>query len=140
MGWTLNAGTNNGDGSWTVQTSDPPPFVTTTADFADAMVLPVTMTWTNADGTTGNAVVLDNVEAYAPGSPIFAVSADDHLTSSSGNDLFVFAQPIANDVIHSFDAAADKIDLIGFNGVTGFADLAIANDANGNAVITLATG
>ena len=58
--------------------------------------------------------LLDNVEAYAPGNPIFAVSADDHLTASSAADLLVFAQPIANDLIHNFDAAADKIDLIGF--------------------------
>jgi hypothetical protein len=114
--------------------------ITTAADFTGAMILPVTMAWTNADGTTSSAVVYDNVEAYASGSPIFAVSADDHLTGSSGDDLFVFAQPIANDTIHNFDAAADKIDLIGFNGVTDFANLAIANDANGNAVITLATG
>ena len=118
----MSAGTNNGDGTWTVQTNDPSTLtVTTPADFTGAMVLQVAMTWTNADGSTGSSVVLDNVEAYAPGSPIFAVSADDHLTGSSGDDLFVFAQPIANDVIHSFDAAADKIDLIGFNGVTGFA-------------------
>ena len=50
------------------------------------------------------------------------------------------AQPIANDTIHNFDAAADKIDLIGFAGVSGFADLSIADDANGNAVITLTNG
>ena len=139
-GWSLNAGTNNGDGTWTVQTTDLSALtITTAADFTGAMVLPVTMSWTNTDGTTGDAIVYDNVEAYAPGSAIFAVSADDHLTGSSNADLFVFAQPIANDVIHSFDAAADKIDLIGF-GVTGFDDLSIANDANGNAVITLAAG
>jgi Ca2+-binding RTX toxin-like protein len=85
-------------------------------------------------------LVRDNVEAYTPGSPIFAVSADDHLTASSAADLLVFAQPIANDTIHNFDAAADKIDLIGFPGVSNYADLAIADDANGNAVITLANG
>ena len=83
--------------------------------------------------------VLDNVEAYAPGSPIFAVSSDDHLTASSGADLLVFAQPIANDTIHSFDASNDTIDLIGF-GAAQFSDLSIADDANGNAVVTLASG
>ena len=140
-GWSLNTGTNNGDGTWTVLTDDTSTLtITTPADFTGAMVLPVTMTWTNADGTTGSSVILDNVEAYAPGSPIFALSVDDHLTGSSGADQFVLAQPIANDVIHSFDASADKIDLIGFNGVTGFADLDIANDADGNAVITLTSG
>src|SRR6185295_5896756 len=55
-------------------------------------------------------------------------------------DLLVFAQPIAHDVVHSFDAAADTIDLIGFTGVGGFADLSIADDANGNAFITLGGG
>ena len=63
------------------------------------------------------ASIADNVEAYAPGSPIFALSGDDHLTGSSGNDLFVFAQPIGNDTIYNFDAAHDQIDLIGFDGL-----------------------
>jgi hypothetical protein len=139
--WTLNGWTNLGDGSWRIRTSDPSILtVTTAATYAGAMVLNLTERWTNADGSAGRAVVADNVEAYAPGSPIFAVSADDHLTGSSGNDLFVFAQPIAHDTIHSFDAAADRIDLIGFTGVAGFGDLAIADDASGNAVVTLGSG
>jgi len=139
--WVLNSGTKQADGSWIVETNDPGSLtVTTPAGFTGALVLNVAQSWTNADGTTGSAVILDNVEAFAPSSPIFAVSADDHLTGSSGDDLFVFAQPIANDVIHNFDAVADKIDLIGFTGINGFADLTIANDGNGNAVITLASG
>ena len=140
-GWMLNAGTNNGGGTWTVHTNDPTSLtVTTAAGFTGAMVLNVAQSWTNADGITGSAVVADNVEAYAPGSPIFAVSSVDHLTGSSASDLFVFAQPIANDTIHNFNVAADKIDLIGFAGVTGMNDLNIANDANGNAVITAGSG
>uniref|UniRef100_UPI0010F595AF beta strand repeat-containing protein n=1 Tax=Ramlibacter sp. 2FC TaxID=2502188 RepID=UPI0010F595AF len=140
-GWTLDGGTDLGNGAWTIQTNDPSALtITTPPDFTGAMLLPVTMTWTNADGTTGSMVVLDNVEAYAPGSPIFAVSSDDHLSGSSGADLFVFAQPIARDTIHNFDVAADRIDLIGFTGVSQFGDLAIADDADGNAVITLASG
>ena len=103
-----------------MQTNDPASLtVTTPADFVGATVLNVTETWTNADGSTGTAFVSDNVEAYAPGSPIFALSGDDNLTGSGANDLFVFAQPIGNDVIYSFDAASDKIDLMGFAGVTG---------------------
>ncbi|WP_095082316.1 VCBS domain-containing protein [Pseudomonas sp. Irchel s3h17] len=137
-GWTLNAGTNNGDGSWTVHTDDPGSLtVTTPTDFAGALVLGVSMTWTNADGSIGNTFVSDNVEAYAPGSPIFALSTDDNLTGSSGADLFVFAQPIGNNVIHNFDAVSDKIDLIGFTGVNDFADVSIANDASGNAVLSI---
>jgi VCBS repeat-containing protein len=136
--WTLNQGAHNDDGSWTVDKHSLDTLtVTTPADFVGAMVLPVTMTWTNADGTVDSEVIRDNVEAYAPGSPIFALSADDNLTGSSGADLFVFAQPIGNNVIHSFDAAADKIDLIGFTGVNDFADVSIANDASGNAVLSI---
>ena len=139
--WMLNAGTNNGDGTWTVQTNDPSTVTATTpASYSGALVLEVNMTWTNSDGSVGSAYVTSNIEAYAPGSPIFALSADDHLTGSTGDDLFVFAQPIARDVIHSFDAAHDKIDLIGFTGVSSFANLSIADDANGNAVVTMATG
>ena len=52
------------------------------------------ISWTNADGSSGYAIVADNVEAYAPGAPIFAISGDDNLTGSSGNDVFVLAQPI----------------------------------------------
>ncbi len=105
-------------------------------------MLNVAETWTNADGSTGHAIVADNVEAYAPGSPIFALSGDDNLTGSSGHDLFVFSQPIGHDVIYSFDAASDQIDLIGYADFTGFGDIQAhtANDAAGNAVITLADG
>ncbi|MHB9363562.1 Ig-like domain-containing protein [Mesorhizobium sp. W067] len=142
-GWTIDGATHNANGSWTVQTNDLHGLtVTTPADFAGAVVLDVSMNWTNADGTTGNMSIADNVEAYAPGSPIFAWSGDDVLTGSSGNDLFVFSQPIGNDTVHSFDAAADQIDLIGYSGVQSFADIQahMADDANGNAVITLGDG
>ncbi|WLG43675.1 VCBS domain-containing protein [Pseudomonas sp. FP1740] len=140
-GWVFNAGTDNGDGTWTVQTSDPGALtVTTPSDFVGALVLDVNMNWSNSDGSTASAYVFNNVEVYAPGAPIFALSADDNLTGSSGADTFVFAQPIGNNQIYNFDAAADKIDLIGFTGVTGFADLSITNDANGNALVSISTG
>jgi hypothetical protein len=140
-GWFLNAGTNNGDGSWTVITNNPNTLtVTTPADYTGAVILPVTMDWINADGSAASKVVLDNVEAYAPGTAIFALSADDNLTGSSGNDTFVFAQPMGNNVIYSFDAVADKIDLIGFDGVATFTDLTIRNDRSGNAVVSISSG
>ena len=67
-GWTLSEGTDNGDGSWTVQTNDPSALtVTTAADFTGAMVLNVTQSWTNTDGTTVSATIADNVEVFAPG-------------------------------------------------------------------------
>ncbi|EJN23092.1 VCBS repeat-containing protein [Pseudomonas sp. GM79] len=139
--WTLNTGTNNGDGSWTVQTSDPGALTVTTPEgFTGAAVLHINMTWTNADGSMGSSYVFNNVEAFAPDAPIFALSADDNLTGSSGADTFVFAQPIGNNQIYSFDVTADKIDLIGFAGVTGFADLSITNDANGNALVSIGSG
>ncbi|MGX5844399.1 beta strand repeat-containing protein, partial [Mesorhizobium sp. ArgA1] len=142
-GWSISGGTDNGDGTWTVQSNDVQSLtVTTPAGFAGAAVLDVAMSWINADGTIGTKFVADNVEAYAPSSPIFAWSGDDVLTGSSGNDLFVFSQPIGNDTVHSFDSAADQIDLIGYNGLASFADVQahMADDANGNAVITLADG
>ena len=58
--------------------------------------------------------------SFAQGNPIFAISGDDHLTGSSGDDLFVFAQPIGQDVVYNFDAAHDKIDLIAFTGMTSY--------------------
>ncbi|WP_085707965.1 S-layer family protein [Pseudomonas sp. B23(2017)] len=138
LGWVFNAGADNGDGTWTVQTSDPGALtVTTPSEFAGALVLDVNMYWNNSDGSSASAYVYNNVEIYAPGAPIFALSADDNLTGSSGADTFVFAQPIGDNVIYSFDAAADKIDLIGFTGVNDFADVTIANDASGNAVLSI---
>ena len=74
--------------------------------------------------------------------PIFALSGDDHLTGSSGDDLFVLSTPIGNDTINSFDIAHDKIDLVGFAGFASFADVQahLSQDAAGNALITLANG
>jgi VCBS repeat-containing protein len=139
--WTLSEGSRNVDGTWTVQTADPSKLAATSpADFAGAVPLQVSMQWTNADGSGESTLVTDNVEVYAPGAPIFALSADDNLTASSAADLLVFAQPIAQDTIYSFDTAADRIDLIGFTGINGVVDLSIADDASGNAVITLANG
>ncbi|BAV73486.1 outer membrane adhesin like protein [Pseudomonas chlororaphis subsp. aurantiaca] len=140
-GWAFNAGTDNGDGTWTVQTNDPGALtVTAPGDFAGALVLDVNMYWSNSDGSSASAYVFNNVEVYAPGSPIFALSADDNLSGSSGADTFVFAQPIGNNQIYNFDVATDKIDLIGFTGATTFADLSISNDANGNALVNIGSG
>ena len=142
-GWTLSEGTNNGDGSWTIQASSVPMLsIASPANYAGAMALQVTMSWTNADGSSGFARATDNVEVFAQGAPVFAWSGEDHLTGSSGKDLFVFAQPIGHDTIYSFDAAHDQLDLIGYAGFTSFADIEahLADDANGDAVITLGDG
>ncbi len=140
-GWQLNEGTNLGNGAWSVQTNDLSALtVLTAAAFTGAVVLNVTETWANANGTTSTTYVADNVEAYAPGSPIFALAGDDSLTGVGGNDLFVFGQPIGNDTIYNFNAATDKIDLIGFTGIGSFNDISVANVSSGDAVITLAPG
>ncbi|TWB11628.1 T1SS-143 domain-containing protein [Rhizobium sp. ERR 1071] len=142
-GWMLNEGTHNADGTWTVVTNNPSSLTVTSPDgVTGAVVLQVTETWTNADGSTGMATVADNVEAYAKGSPIFAWSGDDTLTASSGSDVLVFANTIGTDVVHKFDVAHDKIDLIGFAGFNSFADVLahLSSDASGNAVITLGNG
>jgi hypothetical protein len=142
-GWTLSEGTTNSDGTWTVVTNDVASLsVTSLANYTGALVLNVSETWTNADGTTGSAIVADNVEAYAAGSPIFALSGDDTLTASSGHDLLVFSQPIGHDTVYNFDVAADQIDLVGYAGFTSFADVQAhtADDVAGNAVITLGDG
>jgi hypothetical protein len=141
--WSLNAGTNLGNGTWTVQTSDPAALtITPAATFTGAMLLGVTESWTNPDGSTASAFIMDNVEAYAPGSPIFALAGDDHLTGAGGNDLFVFAQPIGHDDIYNFNPASDKIDLISFAHASSFGDIQanLADDASGNVVITLGGG
>ncbi|QQN64690.1 VCBS domain-containing protein [Bradyrhizobium diazoefficiens] len=141
--WSLNEGINNSDGTRTVVTNDIAALaVTSPSTYTGALVLNVTETWINADGSVGYATVTDNVEAYAPGSPMFALSGDDNLTGSSGHDLFVFSQPIGHDVVYSFDVASDQIDLIGYPDFTGFADIQshMTDDAAGNAVITLGDG
>ena len=53
--WSLNQGTNLGNGTWTVQTNDLSALtVLTAAAYSGAMVLGVTETWTNANGSNGN--------------------------------------------------------------------------------------
>ena len=141
--WSLSEGSRNADGSWTVHTDNVGALtITSPADYAGAMAFHATMSWTNADGSSGIHSVVDNVEAYAPGNPIFALAGDDNLTGSDGNDLMVFGQPISHDVVYNFDLAHDQIDLIGFAGTTSFADVSahLANDAHGNAELVLGDG
>ncbi|WP_439375552.1 beta strand repeat-containing protein [Bradyrhizobium sp. DASA03120] len=142
IGWSLSEGTLNADLSWTVSTYDVGSLsITSPLDFTGALLLNITETWSNADGTSGYATSVDNVEAYAPGSPIFAWSGNDTLTGSTGQDLFVFSQPIGNDVVHTFDVSSDVIDLISY-GWQSFNDVQThtSEDASGNAVIMLADG
>jgi hypothetical protein len=105
--------------------------------------LQISQTWTDSTGGTGLAMITNNVEAYAPDVPIFAISGDDNLSGSSGNDVFVLAPPIGNDTIHSFDAVAhDRVDLIGFSDLSSFVDVQtrLSENSHGDAVITIAKG
>jgi hypothetical protein len=141
-GWTVNGGADNGHGGWTIPANDVSALsITSPDDYRGAMAFKVTMSWTNADQSVGFAKLTDNVEVFAPGAPIVAWSGDDHLTGSSGPNLFVFAQPIGHDTIYSFDVSKDQIDLIGYTGFTTFNDVQRhLVDDNGNAVIALGTG
>ena len=82
-GWTMSEGTDNGDGTWSVQTYDVSALsITAPQNYAGAVSLQISQTWTNSTGGTGLAMIADNVEAYAPGAPIFAISGDDNLSGS----------------------------------------------------------
>jgi VCBS repeat-containing protein len=142
-GWTLSEGLQNSDGTWSVHTNDVASLsITSPEGYTGALVLQVTESWTDSGGVAHNVYVSDNVEAYAKGAPIFAWSGDDTLTASGGNDTLVFANKIGTDVVHNFDTAHDKIDLVGFDGIASFADVQahLGTDAAGNAVITLGDG
>ena len=140
-GWTMSEGTDNGDGTWSVQTYDVSALsITAPANYAGAVSLQMSQTWTNSTGGTGLVMIGNNVEAFASGAPIFAISGDDNLSGSSGNELFVLAQPIGNDTIHSFDFAHDRVDLIGFSDLSSFVDVQtrLSENSNGDAVVTIA--
>ena len=138
-GWSLNGGTQNANGSWTATTEDVTSLTITAAiAFAGAIALNVAESWTNTDGSTASASISDYVQVFAPASAIFALPGDEYLTGSTGSDLFVISQPIGNDVIYNFNALSGQDPImVGFDQVTNFSDLQIADDANGNAVVTV---
>ena len=59
------------------------------------------------------------------------------LIGGAGNDRFIFSDNWDNDTITDFEDGGDLIDLRNITGVTSLADLMIANNANGDAVITV---
>ena len=139
-GWNVGGATRNADGSWTTTTDHPEDLsVTPPTDFVGARMVTAMETVTNADGSSGTALVGDNIEAFAPGTPIFALNMPDHLTGGAEADTFVFSNSAGLDTIYKFDVAEDTVDLVGYAGLASFADLAshLSEDANGNAVITL---
>ncbi len=70
---------------------------------------------------------------------------DDTLTGNNGNDVFLFRRGTGADTVTDFTALsagaayADRIDLSD-HGYSGFADLTIGDDPNGNAVLDLGGG
>ena len=141
--WQIIGGTRLTATTWRIAADEVGTIsVVTPSGFAGASVLDMVVTAHHTDGTTSTIDVADNIEAYAAGSPIFAWSGDDNLTGSTAADMFVFADPIATDVVYAFDAAHDTVDLIGFTGFTSFADVArhLTDDASGSAVLTLGDG
>ena len=117
--------------------------ITSPANYAGALVLNVTESWTNADGSTGSAIVSDNVEVFAEGAPIFALSGDDFLTGVERRRTCSSSRNLSATTSSTTSMPAkDQIDLIGYAGFASFADVKshLTEDANGNAVITLADG
>ncbi|WP_338699118.1 VCBS domain-containing protein [Bradyrhizobium sp. 26S5] len=137
---SLNGGTQLDASTWTLQDVDLAS-VAVTSQAVGAELLHVTVNWTDPTGAAVTQFIASNLETFNPGSPIFAWSGDDTLTGSSGHDTFVFSQPIGNDVVHNFEVSSDVIDLISY-GWQSFSDVQAhtADDANGNAVVTLADG
>ncbi len=89
LDWHLNHGTDLGNGVWSVQTNDVSNLtITTPANYTGAVLLHASEEWTSTDGSHVSAIFGDNVEAFAPGSSIFAWSGSDTLTGTGANDLF----------------------------------------------------
>ena len=67
-------------------------------------------------------------------------AGNDSMSGGADADVFVFEAGHGNDTITDFTVDEDCIDLSALDGVTQFNDLTIADDGNGNAVITTSTG
>src|SRR5207237_846064 len=114
----------------------------------------VTLTITTNDGgnsgTGGAQQDVDTVQikigsgpAGISGEPINLGLTDPSVNHGATVDVtLVFSQPIGSDLVNSFDVAHDKVDLIGYQGFTSFADVQahLVNDSTGNAALTLADG
>ena len=81
----------------------------------------------------------DVIDGGAGADRIFGGEGDDSLTGGTEVDTFVFEAGHGNDTITDFADGTDLIDLSDL-GVMNFAALSIADDTNGNAVITTSAG
>ncbi|MGL3214911.1 beta strand repeat-containing protein [Bradyrhizobium sp. BR 1433] len=67
LGWTLSEGTDNGDGTWSIQTGDVTGLSINTLDsYTGAISLHISQTWFDSAGGTGLSMIADNIEAFAP--------------------------------------------------------------------------
>ena len=67
-------------------------------------------------------------------------TGDDSIDGGAGADTFMFGASHGNDTITDLEDGTDIIDLSALDGITQFNDLTIADDGNGNVVITTSTG
>jgi Tryptophan-rich Synechocystis species C-terminal domain/Cadherin-like len=100
----------------------------------------------NGDGTIGPAAgpsaAAQSVQATTPQATITApASGDSVLTGSAASDSFVFGPHFGNDTISNFKTGIDQVDIDHtlFASVSGLFSHT-ADNANGNAVITVAAG
>ncbi len=93
------------------------------------------------DGGNGK----DTLKGGSGGDLVKGKGGDDRLVGGGGNDTllggpgkddFVYASGWGDDVIGDFQPGKDDIDLSSINGVKKFSDLNIANNGDGDAVIT----
>jgi Ca2+-binding RTX toxin-like protein len=96
------------------------------------------------DGGVGN----DTLAGAAGDDTLDGAAGDDQLTGGAGNDLitggsgadvFIFKVDDAADTIADFTIGTDLID-VSDHGIAEFANLTIADDVNGDAVINLGNG
>ncbi|MBU2580479.1 MAG: hypothetical protein KJ622_02010, partial [Alphaproteobacteria bacterium] len=88
------------------------------------------------DGFAGN----DTIDALGGDDFIVGGFDDDIITGGSGSDVFYFMFGDGNDTITDFVTGEDFLQFDGSTGIFEFADLIIANDINGDAVVDYGSG
>jgi VCBS repeat-containing protein len=108
---------------------------------APCQVVHDTLTVKSADGTACQQIDVTITGSEQPPAAVGDTSVATP-TSFAGAALLTVIETVDQDKLYNFDFAHDQIDLIGYAGFTVFADVQthLIEDANGNAVITLADG
>ena len=79
------------------------------ANILAAVSLQISQTSTNSAGGTALAMIADNFRGLCSGRAYLCNLGRRQPEWVYGNDVFVLAQPIGNDTIHSFDVAHDRV-------------------------------